>query len=73
MTRLSKMKISWRRGKQYISIPVKLGGGGGKIIPSKRKVSLFSYMIFLGEGSINIANKKLMFLLNVAINSKRNV
>ena len=27
MTRLPKMKISWRRGKQYTS-PVTLGGGG---------------------------------------------
>ena len=28
MTRLSKLKISWRRGKQYTSL-VTLGGGGG--------------------------------------------
>ena len=27
MTRLPKLKISWRRGKQYTS-PITLGGGG---------------------------------------------
>ena len=29
MTRLSKLKISWRRGKQY-AFPVTLGGGISK-------------------------------------------